>query len=90
MVYTRHRGRVERSTRDGSFTDAPDFATSRQCAPELRFMHQGIDHAERLRRLRIGLVKYADDGVLQWTAILNMGFDEGGFEPSQYAARTAE
>ena len=36
-----------------------------------------FNHAKTLRGLQIGLVNHADDGVLPWSAILNMGFGDG-------------
>mgnify|MGYP003531329677 CR=1 FL=1 len=39
-----------------------------------------FNHAKRLRGVQIGLVNHAEDGVLPWTAIINMGF---GDEPEQ-------
>ena len=37
-----------------------------------------FNHAKKLRGLQIGLLNHAEDGVLEWSPILNMGFDESG------------
>ena len=47
-------------------------------ADEVRGVQIGVfNHAQRLRGLQIGLANHAEDGVLPWTAILNMGFGDG-------------
>lgn len=37
--------------------------------------------------LQIGLVNHAEDGVLPWTAIVNMGFGDAPDPGEDYAAR---
>ena len=50
-------------------------------AEEAKGVQIGLfNHAKRLRGVQIGLVNHAEDGVLPWTAIINMGF---GDEPEQ-------
>ncbi len=40
-----------------------------------------FNHAKHLRGVQIGLANHAEDGVLPWTAILNMGFgDAPGYD----------
>jgi hypothetical protein len=36
-----------------------------------------VNHAKSLRGVQIGLANHATDGVLPWTALLNMGFGDG-------------
>jgi hypothetical protein len=36
-----------------------------------------INHTRKLRGVQIGLANHATDGVLPWTALLNMGFGDG-------------
>ena len=47
-----------------------------------------FNHARRLRGLQIGIANHAEDGVLPWTTILNMGFGDGdGGETDDYSSR---
>ncbi|MEM9695531.1 MAG: hypothetical protein AAGA56_23505, partial [Myxococcota bacterium] len=56
-------------------------------AERVRGVQIGLyNHAQSLRGLQIGLVNHARDGVLQWSALLNMGFDDSG-ESYEVAAR---
>jgi hypothetical protein len=36
-----------------------------------------FNHAKELRGVQIGLANHAEDGVLPWTALINMGFGDG-------------
>jgi hypothetical protein len=47
-------------------------------AGRVRGVQIGVfNYAHKLRGVQIGLANHADDGVLPWTAILNMGFGDG-------------
>jgi hypothetical protein len=50
-----------------------------------------VNHAGQLRGVQIGLINHAEDGVLAWTALLNMGFGDGGasLDEDQYAEPVA-
>jgi len=57
-------------------------------AEEARGVQIGVfNHAKSLRGLQIGLANHAEDGVLPWTAILNMGFGDDD-EASHATARS--
>jgi len=43
-----------------------------------------FNHAKRLRGVQIGLLNHAEDGVLEWSPVLNMGFEEA---PKQVGSR---
>lgn len=48
-------------------------------ADRVRGVQIGVfNHTKSLRGLQIGLANHAEDGVLPWTALLNMGFGDGG------------
>src|SRR5204863_3078932 len=57
-------------------------------AERVRGVQIGVfNHTRSLRGLQIGLANHAEDGVLPWTAILNMGFgdgDGGGRDDEEY------
>jgi hypothetical protein len=47
-------------------------------ARRVRGVQIGVfNHAQSLRGVQIGLANHAEDGILPWTAILNMGFGDG-------------
>ncbi|HMR07464.1 MAG TPA: hypothetical protein PKA88_16900, partial [Polyangiaceae bacterium] len=60
-------------------------------ADEAKGVQIGLfNHAKRLRGVQIGLVNHAEDGVLPWTAIINMGFgDDPNSDYSDYQAKGA-
>lgn len=48
-------------------------------ADRVRGVQIGVfNHTKSLRGVQIGLANHAEDGVLPWTALLNMGFGDGG------------
>ena len=48
-------------------------------AERVRGVQIGVfNHTKSLRGVQIGLANHAEDGVLPWTALLNMGFGDGG------------
>lgn len=60
-------------------------------ADQVRGLQVGlVNHARSLRGVQIGLVNHAEDGVLPWTAVLNVGFgDHASDPPFDGAARSA-
>lgn len=63
-------------------------------AEKVRGVQIGVfNHTKSLRGVQIGLANHAEDGVLPWTALLNMGFGDGGDDGErdydQRSARTS-
>lgn len=54
-------------------------------AEHVRGVQIGVfNHTKSLRGVQIGLANYAEDGVLPWTALLNMGFGDDVSDDSDY------
>jgi|GEM_PF-945707 len=65
-------------------------------AERVRGVQIGVfNHTRSLRGVQIGLANHAEDGVLPWTALLNMGFGDGGedegrgYDEQRSSARTS-